>query len=263
MERLVLHWVCVCALVAVPLFGCGDETAAAGGDGGDGGTAGSGGMGGAAGMGGTGGDPVGELSVTVTEAIGFDGPRPPFEGVELCETDTTNCDTTDASGIATIDVPLNQEISYTLSKDGFAPYLIGDVTDETFRGTTWPMFNDMLWEGFSDALMTPYPWTDGGILLQVHPNMEGVTFDLVNETAKQYYQAEGGGWSLDLTSTTSGGQGQGGFVEVPPGEYLVEFGGTAKRCTAEIGWPVGAANRISVQVRAGHFAYGSMTCDGP
>jgi hypothetical protein len=205
-----------------------------------------------------GAEPV--VSVYVTEAIGFDGPRPPFEGVELCETDTTNCATTDAEGLAQITVPAFQEVTYTVSKEGFAPYLLADVTDETLRTTFWPMFSDELWEDFSDALMTPYPWTGGGMFLQVHPNIEGVTFLLVNETAKQYYN-EVGGWSLDLTSTTSSGQG--GFVEVPPGEYQVEFGGTATNCTPEIAWPGDAPNRIRVQVRAGHFGYGSMACDGP
>jgi hypothetical protein len=43
MERSILHWVCVCALVALLVGGCSDETAAAGGTGGDGGTGGSGG----------------------------------------------------------------------------------------------------------------------------------------------------------------------------------------------------------------------------
>ena len=33
MQRLVLHWVCVLALVALPVTGCSDETTAAGGTG--------------------------------------------------------------------------------------------------------------------------------------------------------------------------------------------------------------------------------------
>ena len=58
MGRLVLHWVCVCALVALPVGGCSEETAAIGGSGGSGGaggTAGDGGSGGAGGTAGTGG----------------------------------------------------------------------------------------------------------------------------------------------------------------------------------------------------------------
>jgi hypothetical protein len=46
MERSILGWVCVCALVVLPLVGCSDETAAAGGTGGSGDTRGDGGTGG-------------------------------------------------------------------------------------------------------------------------------------------------------------------------------------------------------------------------
>ncbi|MBW1756289.1 MAG: PQQ-binding-like beta-propeller repeat protein [Deltaproteobacteria bacterium] len=53
MGRLVLHWVCVLALTALPIGGCSDETTAAGGSGGSGDT---GGDGGAAGSGGDGGE---------------------------------------------------------------------------------------------------------------------------------------------------------------------------------------------------------------
>ena len=55
MERSVLHWVCVCALVALPVGGCSDETAATGGAGGSGDAGGDGGSGGMGGDGGTGG----------------------------------------------------------------------------------------------------------------------------------------------------------------------------------------------------------------
>ncbi|RLB50439.1 MAG: hypothetical protein DRH23_04445 [Deltaproteobacteria bacterium] len=55
MGRLVLNWVCVLALVALPVGGCGDETTAAGGTGGSGDTGGDGGSGGTGGDGGTGG----------------------------------------------------------------------------------------------------------------------------------------------------------------------------------------------------------------
>lgn len=57
MGRLVLRWVCVCALVALPLVGCSEETAAAGGSGGSGDTGGDGGSGGSAGDGGSDGVP--------------------------------------------------------------------------------------------------------------------------------------------------------------------------------------------------------------
>jgi hypothetical protein len=221
-------------------------------------------MGGAAGMGGTGGDPVGELSMIVTEILGFSWEDtiggPPLEGVELCETDTDNCDTTDGNGEATIPLPLNQEISYTLSKDGFAPYLIADVLTAG-RATSFPMLSDQLAEELSDIMMTPYPWMGGAIALTPFPRMAGVTFDLVDAAAETFYHDEAGIPNPDLTATTS--DGRGGFVEVSPGEYEVEFGGTATTCTLNFGWPADAANRIKLPVEVGYLSFGSMgDCDG-
>ena len=43
----------------------------------------------------------------------------PLEGVAVCETDTTtNCETTDATGNATLELPSGQNVSWTLVKDG-------------------------------------------------------------------------------------------------------------------------------------------------
>jgi hypothetical protein len=273
MGRLVLHWVCVCALV-VPLIGCSDETTAAGGtggsgdtggDGGTGGTAGSGGMGGAAGMGGTGGDPVGELSVTVTEVLGFSWEDtiegPPLEGVELCETGTSNCATTDAEGEAILMLPLFQEVSYTVEKEGWVPWLIAGFLTAG-RATQIVMLGDQLAEEISVIMGTPYPWEGGVIALTPFPRMAGVTFDLVDAVAEGFYEDEAGIPNPDLTATTS--DGRGGFVEVSPGEYEVEFGGTATTCTLNFGWAGDAANRIRLPVQVGYLSFGSMIdCDAP
>ena len=51
MERSVLSWVCIFALVALPATGCSDESTAAGGTGGSGDTGGGGGLGGVGGSG--------------------------------------------------------------------------------------------------------------------------------------------------------------------------------------------------------------------
>ena len=102
MGRLVLHWVCVCALV-VPLVGCGEETATTGGSGGSGGTGGDGGTGGVGGDGGTGGvGGIGGTDGTVDLTVAATYRSVGFEGVELCETDTDNCDTTDGNGSASM-----------------------------------------------------------------------------------------------------------------------------------------------------------------
>ena len=235
MERSVFHCACVFALGAGPLVGCTDVVQTV------------------------------TLTVTTTEAPSFDaelGRGPLLEGVELCETDTTNCATTDATGAAQIDLPANQAVSYTVSKDGYGPYLAVDVTDETFRASTWPMLSDALLTDNAAALGIEYPWTGGAIALAVFPPTAGVTFDLVvpDETAKRYYVDEAGApTGLDLTETTLWGRGA--FVELSPGEHEVEFGGNPTNCIPGLAWPGDAANRITVPVRVGYISNGSMHCD--
>lgn len=227
------------------------------------------GDGGAAGMGGTGGaggaDTV-TLSVTTTEAQSLAPIGPALEGVRLCETDTANCATTDADGMASIAVPADQEVSYTLEKEGYTPYLVADVTDETlFQTGPWAMYSEQLTADLLEALGIASPM-GGQIILRavsgaIIAGIAGVTFDLIDETATPFYNEQDWTPSFDLTATTS--IGQGGFVEQATGEYQVEYGGAATNCSVQIGWPGDAANRVKVPVRAGYFSFGTMVCDEP
>jgi hypothetical protein len=164
MVRSFVFFLWVCALGAVPLVGCGENT----------GTGGSGGAG-AAGGGGTGGGGTFEAAVAATESPGFVSfaesfGGPPLEGVELCETDTTNCATTDVDGLASIMLPANQEVSLTLEKEGYVPYLIpGIAAADAVITTPFPMLSDQLGEDLSDIMTTPYPWTGGVIALTAFP----------------------------------------------------------------------------------------------
>lgn len=252
---------CVLSLLALPLVGCGD------GSGGTAGTGATGGTGGTAATGGTGGSATVSLSVTVSEAqdfVPFGGP--PLEGVELCQTDTTNCATTDAAGLASIMLPANEEVSYTLEKAGYSPFLVADVTDDTFRDTFWPMFSDALTEAAFAAVEIFPPFTGGTVLLRARTSVgpadgiAGVVYDLIDETATPFYQ-EAGDWTstFDLAATTA--TGQGGFTELPDGDYQAEFGGTATNCTPVLGWPGDATNRLRVPIRAGHLTYSTMQCE--
>ncbi|MFW2387900.1 MAG: hypothetical protein ACN4G0_06170 [Polyangiales bacterium] len=203
------------------------------------------------------------LTVTVTEPESFeklfDGP--PLEGVEVCETDTETCATTDADGIAEIEVTANTEVTYTLTKEGYLPYLV-PVVPVGPMSSFWPMLSDQIAEDFADTMMTPYPFTAGLIALAALPTMPGATFDVVGETVPGYYNDENGTPVPTLTATTSFGRG--GFVEVSPGEQEIEFGGTASDCRRSFGWPADAPNRIRLPVEAGYITYGSMNnCDAP
>jgi hypothetical protein len=255
MGRLVLHWVCVCALVALPVGGCSDESGGAAGNGGSGGDGGTGGVGGTGGISCIDGEPTVTLLATIRDRdLDQD-----LEGVRVCETDTDNCQVTNAEGRAFIELPCEQEVSYTLEKEGYVSGLWLDVTDETFQGFSLPMNSDAQVEEWSEILMLPEPWTGGAIALIPVPRRAGVTFELVGQTAQAVYRDEEGIPDPTLTATTSTGIGN--FFEVPAGEYQVEYGGDATNCVPREAWPGDAANRTKVPVKVGFITYVGMSCD--
>ena len=286
MIRYLFGFLCVCALGAVPLVGC-SETADEGGSGGSagtggmagsggtggtagsGGSAGTGGMAGSGGTGGMGGDGGSggmggtvELFLITYEGDGWEA-GPPLEGVEVCQTDTTNCTTSDVNGQVLLSLPANQEISYTLTKDGHMGWMAGDVTDERFGaegGPRLPMFTNEQIEAFAEANAIPYPLTGGVTSHHMNPvRIAGVTYDLVDTTGLEYYVDDDVTHRFDLTATTS--EGFGGSWEVPPGDHQVEFGGAATNCSVAIAWPGNAPNRVKVPVKVGFFTLASMNCD--
>ncbi len=265
MGRLAFEVVCL-VWIAVAI-GCriSDGGAGSGGSGGSPGTGGASGMDGAAGNGGAAGMTEGVvLTATVTQAPSlddklFDGP--PLEGAELCEADTDNCATSDAAGAMQIMVRANQEITYTLSKDGFVTYLIGDVSEPPTLGATWPMISDALMATESERVGFDWPSEDGLVALAVFDLQPGVTWETVGEESTLYYMDEDGIAQTDLSETTSFGRG--GAYDVSPGVQVVEFGGAAMNCETAIAWPESGENRIRVPVRAEHISYGSMNCDDP
>ena len=259
--RHLIGFLCVCALGLMPLIGC-SETAGTGGSGGSAGDGGTGGMGGDGGSGGMGGTV--EFSLTTYEGDGWEL-GPPLEGVEVCETGTTNCTTSDVNGQARLSLPANREISYTLMKEGHMPWIAGDVTDETFQHEglpTLPMYPNEQIADFAQSNMIPYPLTGGALLLHMNPlRTAGVTYDLVDATGLEYYVDDDAERTLrlDLTATTS--DGFGGSWEVPPGDHQVEFGGVATNCTVALAWPGDAPNRVKVPVKVGFFTLASMNCN--
>jgi len=267
-------------LGVVPLVGC-SETSGDGGTGGTAGTGGSAGTGGTAGTGGsagTGGTGA-EVRQYQLRFLEFDseGVSSAVEGVEFCEADadTENCDMSNAAGIVTLNVPDDREITFTMEKEGYGKWVVGDVSDDTYESfTTRPMYTNAQLEVIATQLDTAYPWTDGIVGLVRWPSDQaGVTFMPVGSTGDAvgdpfYYDAATGEYSLDLDATTSVVDshllplGSGGFTEVTSGVQQFEFGGTAGDCRTTWAWPGDAPNRIRVPVREGYRTYGSMRCDG-
>ena len=277
--RYLVEYLCVCALGLMPLVGCSgtsDDDGGTGGTAGTGGSAGTGGTagtGGSAGTGGTGGE-VRQYQIRFLE-FDSEGVGSSSEGVEFCQADTENCDTSDASGIVTLNVPEAQEITFTMEKKGYGKWVVGDVSDDTYESfATRPMYTDAQLEAIAAQLDTTYPWTDGIVGLVRWPSDHaGVTFIPVGSTGDAvgdpfYYDAATREYSLDLDATTSVADshllplGSGGFTEVTPGVQEFEFGGTSGDCRATWAWPGDGPNKIRVPVREGYRTYGSMRCDG-
>jgi hypothetical protein len=196
------------------------------------------------------------------------GAAVPLEGVELCDTNRANCVTTDAAGKATLRLPVS-ETSFTEEKDGFGPYLVPLVVPEEGLAHDSGMGTDIFLETLYEDVMSPYPMGDmGRISIGTVPAFAGVTLELSDANGpiadpKAYYVLNTAppSWSLEATETaTSGG---GGFLEVSPGEYVVQFGGTAINCIpVPTGWPAPfVPNSIRVPVRAGFITQATATCE--
>ena len=196
----------------------------------------------------------------------------PLEGVEVCEGDSgDNCALSDADGLVALDVPVDQEIFYTLKKEGYDSILFADVIPEAGLSTHFVMNgfeNEVVADLYADV-MSPYPRLGTGeIFMEVRPlDFPGATFELVDATGKAYYQegrsASGDlAWRLDLTETTS--VGAGGFVEVTPGTFYVKLGGTATGdCVPFWGWPSDVEKSVRVPVREGGVSYVQVICPPP
>jgi len=252
MGRPALHWACVFALGAVALLGCQEVVE------------------------------FKTYRFNVTES------RPnlsvlPSAGVEICQVDTVNCDTTDALGMAELHVPPNQEVAFTLEKEGYGPRLLADVSDETFgqgsRGDgqpdSWRMYPHDQLAAIAEQLQTRYPWEGGIVGLNVNGHVAGWTFTPVGSTidavGEPFYLDElTEEYRLDLEATpsvlgaTQHPLAEGGFTEVIPGEQQFEFGGTGGDCSRlSFGWPGDTPNTIRLPVRDGYITYGSMGCEDP
>jgi hypothetical protein len=199
----------------------------------------------------------------------------PIEGAAICQVGVDNCVTSDKRGSATLYLPVNQEIAFTVEKEGYGPWVYANVTDQYFpEGYRLPMYTDEYLATLAENLQTPYPWKGGivGLIRWFSPN-PGVKFVPVGPTAEAvgdafYFDSATQQYSLELKATTGyfglpdGPLAEGGFTEVVPGVHQFEFAGTAGDCPhASWGWPGDAPNRLRVLVIEGYTTYGSVRCD--
>lgn len=199
-------------------------------------------------------DPV---SVGVSEYVTLSDLQGPLPDAEVCETDTDNCVMTDAEGMATIELPSDSEVSYTITKEGFGSYLISDFNDGRLEHR-FVMYGDEELARLAPLMGTAYPWTDAGVILLRVYSEPGVVFDLVGQAKEPFYFVNGDTPSTELDATTS--DGRGGFTDVAEGEYEVEFVDPAVLCRSFTAWPGELDNRVTVPVKAGFISWASMSC---
>jgi len=197
-----------------------------------------------------------------------------LESAKVCqtETDPPNCVTTDANGSARLTVPANQQLSYTVEKEGYGSLLYPVVTAATSANLDANMgSNESLTQQFAN-LDSPYPPRDTGtIRIIIAPGFAGATVRLVDATGKAWYRDGEDNWNPDLEATTEG-EGcceAGGFVEVGPGVFQVEIGGTAQSCALSSasgtlrGWPGEAPNMVRVPVQKSFETRTVVNCPPP
>jgi hypothetical protein len=238
-------------------------------------TAGTGGSGGSAGSGGTGGGEIRQYEIRLT-GVEPDGSNPFIEGVEVCQVDTENCALSNEFGTATLNVLADQEIAFTIEKEGYGKWVMADVSGEnTETIADRRMYTDAQLEAVAGQLNTEYPWTDGIVGLVINPSdVEGLTFAPVGSTVGAvgesfYYDSATDEYSLDLEAGTAVAAnwllplGAGGFTEVTPGVQQFEFREPGGNCEASWAWPGDMPNTIRVPVREGYRTYGSLICTVP
>lgn len=241
--RYLFGLLCAVTLTAVPLFGCSETT----GELVDGGT------------GGNGGANTATALFLVTEWTPEGGNIGAAVGVQICQTYTTNCVETGDLGSAFLEVPVDQEVSATMDKDGFNRVLNSFVVPEGGSGFSLGLATEQRIKDQCGLMESPYPMDGTGMIYIDTGTLVGVTLELIGTTGKRFYRDLDANFDPDLTATTA--YGGGGFLEVIPGEYVVEIGGTAENCVIRKGWPGAADNTVKLPVQEHYMSTAVVACD--
>ena len=189
-----------------------------------------------------------EMRVAAEQQFGDGVCGPPLEGVEVCVSYSGDCVLSGPNGEVTLELPVGEELYYTLHKDGYDSQVIPYVLPEGGSNTTgpWCLASVEVEAEYKEIIGVPYPRSGtGDVVIFMQPPKAGVTFDLKGAAGTTRWYAlspyEYPYVSLDLEATTE--TGWGGFFEVRPGEFRVELGGEAGRCIPTYGgWPDDAVN---------------------
>jgi hypothetical protein len=109
------------------------------------------------------------VAVRVTEYVNLADLEGPMPDAEVCETDTENCVITDEEGRASIELPSDTEVSYTITKEGFGSYLVSDVNSGRLDHR-FIMYSDEELARLAPLMGTTYPCTPRSPGFGSYPN---------------------------------------------------------------------------------------------
>jgi hypothetical protein len=188
----------------------------------------------------------------------------PVEGIECCLDGTTNCDTTNASGMVMLSrVPANSEVGITCSKSGYMTRHRQLTTALANIGTSDAYFPDALLESWAQAAGTTLDPTKAFIFVQgnwVDLSRAGVEFSLTPSSGVGpiYFDDVG---APDPALTCTSNQSYAFYVNVAPGDYVFSATSTnGCRFFPPYGWEGETSDTLAVQAQAGTFAGAFLMC---
>ncbi|MEM8606690.1 MAG: hypothetical protein AAGF92_06270 [Myxococcota bacterium] len=192
----------------------------------------------------------------------------PVAEVEVCEFETSNCETTDDAGFVTIQLPVSSEVTLSVIKEGYTPTLSPQVTrDEDVDGLRTAIIRESTTQALALTLGIPFPLEGGVIAISaVTPpvrrqdnGLAGATFAV--DGVAPYYLDEIG-FPTFAADATSEPDGVGGYVELANGVYEITIGGVDEPCGVISAWPGRTPRSIRVPVAAGFITQAFVAC-GP
>jgi hypothetical protein len=214
----------------------------------------SAGVAGSAGDAGSGGGNTVPLTVTIYDLVQQD----PIADMDVClhEAQPENCTTTDAAGVATLQVPPNQDVvvTYGTTLPNFRTHALAIGADAITNGTnitTGALLESIASYLFASVNITDDPSKGHVVGLALATQGATATIDPFSGEGPIYTSPSG---TPDPTLTATSDSGAFLFVNVDPGtvEVAVELlGGT---CSHELGHTGSAPNATPVPVHAGWFS---------
>lgn len=246
-----------------------------------GGSSGSGGSTGGTGGGacgsvdaGSGGSPAADAGTTSVNGKVYEfeqspvegGAPKPITGVQVCQRNTTNCATSDATGSYSLPVPAKTEDVLLFTKTGYAKVAVPFFFSGLSSSPVTNLPTETLAGLFAAAAKIQWPLTDRGIVLAgtletIAPDAGDAgsyTTGLAGSTLSLSPAAPVGPVYTDdnqfpaPSATKTGKFGWAGFGELCPGEYVVKAANPGRVCSRTSVWPASSNDTARTVAIAGH-----------